>query len=228
MMDMPDARIDSLMPSMNVIEAQGPAPLGIDVSLPEAQGTIVFDDTPEMLETEVEAQVNRHVGDDPRSWGKHALNPVRAQLAEDALELDEERKVQPLPLPTAEQVRRYSRELPFDEQAVGVEFTRCGGPQPVNLSSFAATVAFLKPMSPYIAWQTHGAANYIGVSYYADWIRDVVGDEVLADAIAPYGETDEAMGIQLDRVRPIIRVRLKQYEQVCPEVAQQAQQKPLF
>lgn len=181
-----------------------------------APAAVVFDDSPEALEDEA-----RYA--DPRAWGKHALNPIRAQLAQEALEREEEERVDPLPAPTPEEVRYYSRVLPFEEQAVGVEFTRCGGAQPVNLASFPLSVEFLKPMSPYIAWQTHGAANYIGVSYYAEWIRNTVGDSVLADAIAPYGETDEAMGVQLDRIRPLIRVRLKQYRQICPELAEDAE-----
>lgn len=210
--------------------------MGAEVMERDAAGNtqpdvVVFDDSPEALEEAVareDAMVDAGVGDDPRSWGRHALNPVRAQLDQDAWELEEEKKVAPLPLPTAEQARYWSRELPFDQQAVGVEFTRCGGAQPVNLASFPLSVDFLKPMSPFVAWQTHGTANYIGVSYYADWIRDTVGDTELADAIAPYGATDEVMGIQLDQIRPMIRVRLKQYQQVCPELKGTEKNIPLY
>lgn len=57
----------------------------------------------------------------------------------------------------------------------------------------------------------------IGGAYYADWIRNTIGDIVLADALKPFVENDEAMGKQLAKIRPIIRVRLKQYKKVHPE-----------
>lgn len=153
-----------------------------------------------------------------RAWGKNALNPIKSQMEQEEIEKQREKEVAPMPAPTKEEVRHFSRVLSLKEAAVGVEFSRCGGTQPQHLLSFPDSVAFLEPISPYVAWQVHGSAHMIGGAYYADWIRNTVGDEVLADALQPFVETDEAIGKQLAHIRPIIRVRLKQYKQVYPQL----------
>lgn len=153
---------------------------------------------------------------DGRAWGRHALNPIKSQMEQAKKEELLEENVAPMSPPTAEEVEYFSRRLDLEHAAVGVEFSRCGGTQPQHIMSFPDSVAFLEPISPYVAWQVHGSAHLIGGSYYENWIRNTVGDRVLADALKPYTENDDAMGKQLASIRPIIRVRLKQYKQANP------------
>lgn len=134
---------------------------------------------------------------DVRSWGKEALNPIKSQLMQEEIEQEKVRNVNALPLPSEDQVRHWSRFLPLDESAVGVLFSRCGGAQPKHLRSFPDSVEFLKPISPYVAYQVHGEVNLIGVEYYAGWIRDTVGDTDLAEALRPYAEKETVTGRQL-------------------------------
>lgn len=153
-----------------------------------------------------------------RAWGKNALNPIKSQLEQAKKEEAREETVPPMPLPTVEEVELFARKLDLENAAVGVDFSRCGGAQPQYLMSFPDSVAFLEPISPYVAWQVHGGAHMIGGTYYIDWIQNVVGDEILASTLRPVVDESEAMGKQLAAIRPIIRVRLKQYKQVHPEL----------
>lgn len=158
---------------------------------------------------------------DPRSWGHNALNPIKSQMEQAEKEHAMEADVAPMEPPTAAQAVHWSRILPAEEHLGGVSFSRCGGAQVQPIVSFPDSVNFLQPMSPHVAWQTHGAAHYVAASDYVAWLRDTVGDTVLADAIAPFAETDEAPGKQLAKIRPVIRVRLKQYLAAAPELTGQ-------
>lgn len=165
---------------------------------------------------------------DARSWGKEALNPIKSQLMQEEIEQEKVRNVNALPLPSEDQVRHWSRFLPLDESAVGVLFSRCGGAQPKHLRSFPDSVEFLKPISPYVAYQVHGEVNLIGVEYYAGWIRDTVGDTDLAEALRPYAEKETVTGRQLSNIRPIIRARLNQYKEVLPDLDSHKTSPPLY
>ncbi len=153
---------------------------------------------------------------DARSWGKRGVESIKSQLMQEEIEQEKVKNVEALPLPNENQVRHWSRFLPLDESAVGVLFSRCGGAQPKHLRSFPDSVEFLKPISPYVAYQVHGEVNLIGVEYYADWIRDTVGDTDLAEALRPYAEKETVTGRQLSNIRPIIRARLNQYKKCSP------------
>ena len=86
----------------------------------------------------------------------------------------------------------------------------------------------MKPISPYVAYQVHGEVNLIGVEYYADWIRDTVGDADLAETLRPYAEKETVTGRQLSNIRPIIRARLNQYKEVLPSLDSYETCPPLY
>ena len=74
----------------------------------------------------------------------------------------------------------------------------------------------------------HGEVNLIGVEYYADWIRDTVGDTDLAEALRPYAEKETVTCTQLSNIRPIIRARLNQYKEVLPNLDSYKTCPPLY
>jgi hypothetical protein len=112
---------------------------------------------------------------------------------------------QPLP----ELAERLRREVSQDERIIGLKMSVMGGSSPVALYSLAQAASFLKigTYEEAIRPNSQETVGYIDLGALQTWVREVLEDEELADAIAEEMRAGEPFGIVAPRVREILMFR---------------------
>lgn len=116
--------------------------------------------------------------------------------------------------PTREQAEYLSREVDFDDAAVGGVLTATAGQSPRSLGSLATVESFLQPIDESSQENMHVNITYINPVGLAGWVRDTIGDTELGNALAAIAADGRAYGFQVRDIKPLIAERLAQYEGV--------------
>ncbi len=117
-------------------------------------------------------------------------------------------------MPTGKQAEYFSREVDFDDAAVGGVLTATAGQSPRSLGSLAMVESFLQPIEESSHENLHVNITYINPVGLAGWVRDTIGDVELGDALASIAADGRAYGSQVRDIKPLIAERLVQYEAV--------------
>jgi len=114
--------------------------------------------------------------------------------------------------PSPELAERLRREVSQDEHLTGLQMSVMSGSNPVALYSLAQVASFLKigTYEQAIRPNNQETIGYIDLGALEKWVREVLEDVELADAIAEETAAGEAFGIVAPRVREILMTRALQ------------------
>lgn len=120
--------------------------------------------------------------------------------------------VHELATPSPELAERLLREVGQDERLTGLKMSVMGGSNPVALYSLAQVASFLKigTYEQAIRPNNQETIGYIDLGALEKWVREVLEDVDLADAIAAETAGGEPFGIVAPRVREILMARALQ------------------
>lgn len=122
-----------------------------------------------------------------------------------------------LSLPTYEVVQHALRDLSYADRLVGYKMTASAGNAAANLYNLREAVLFLvgNPWDqPMLNPGFKGSLNWVDASDLAQWLRDVVGDTDLADAIREQAVGLEPYHAQNLKVGELVNARMAQYREV--------------
>lgn len=124
--------------------------------------------------------------------------------------------------PSPELAERLRAEVGQDERLTGMKMSVMGGANPVSLYSLASAASFLKIGTYEEAMRPNNqeTIGYIDLPALEIWVREVLGDAELADAIQAEIVTGDAFGIAAPRVKVLLQTRALQ---VAPGVAEQGE-----
>jgi hypothetical protein len=122
-----------------------------------------------------------------------------------------------LPTPTPDQVTHWLRELGYEERFVGYAMSASVGNTATDMYSMRDMAVFVLGIrwdAPMLDSGFKGAINWMDVPKMITWLRDVVGDVELADAIER-----EIAGLDVYRdqslaIASLVRQRMVQYDEV--------------
>ena len=114
--------------------------------------------------------------------------------------------------PSPELVERLRREVGQSERLTGMKMSVMGGANPVPLYSLAAAASFLRIGTYEEAMRPNNqeTIGYVDMPALETWVREVLSDEELADAIKAEIETGEAFGKVAPRVKQLLQTRAVQ------------------
>ncbi|MHB1137170.1 MAG: hypothetical protein ACYCXR_08445 [Coriobacteriia bacterium] len=117
-----------------------------------------------------------------------------------------------LTTPSPELAERLLREVGQAERLTGLKMSVMGGSNPIALYSLAQVASFLKigTYEQAIRANNQETVGYIDLKALQIWVREVLMDEELADAIADEMVAGEPFGIVAPRVREILMTRAVQ------------------
>lgn len=118
--------------------------------------------------------------------------------------------------PPADLVEHALRELSWNERFVGYAMTASAGNAAKDIYSLRDAVLFLVGTAwdaPMLNPGFKGALNWVDVSRFATWLREVVGDESLAEAIEDVAVGLESYKAQAEAVAIILNERMVQYRE---------------
>jgi hypothetical protein len=122
-----------------------------------------------------------------------------------------------LPTPTPDQVTHWLRELGYEERFVGYAMSASVGNTATDMYSMRDMAVFVLGMrwdAPMLDSGFKGAINWMDVPKLITWLRDVVGDVELADAI---DRETEGLDVYRDQnlvIASLVRQRMRQYDEV--------------
>ena len=128
-----------------------------------------------------------------------------------------EANTSPLPLPTKEAVDHALRDLEYAERFVGYGMTASAGNHAKSLYSLKEVVYFVVGTpwdAPMLSSGFKGSLNWVNLSDFVAWLRDVIGDYELAGAIEEEAIPLESYKLQSERVTELLNARMQQYREV--------------
>lgn len=119
--------------------------------------------------------------------------------------------------PTIDQVNHWLRPLGWDGRMTGVQMTVSAGNKTHEMYSLSEALLFAFGTNwdaPLLNEDFKGTINWIDIDRFVQWVRDVVGDTELAEALSqPVGDVDFLMG-KIRAIEPIVTARVQQYRAV--------------
>jgi hypothetical protein len=113
--------------------------------------------------------------------------------------------------PLVEEVKEYVRDLPYEQRLTILSQGFHRGPAEVhcyNLREFVMTLSKREFDNP------AGGVRMLEFDKVIPWLRDTIGDTILADAIQTIVEVSSSMIEATERTRLTIFVRVEQYNEV--------------
>lgn len=122
-----------------------------------------------------------------------------------------------LPLPTYDAVEHALRDLDYAERFVGHAMTASAGNAAKDMYGLRDAVMFLTGNR----WDAQmlnpgfkGAMHWVDVKKLVVWLRDVIGDGDLAEAIAAEADGVEPYMAQSEIITRLVNARMLQYREV--------------
>lgn len=122
-----------------------------------------------------------------------------------------------LAAPTYEQVQHWLRDLGWDERFTGVQMTPSAGNKVHDMYNFAAALRFVFGTdweAPLLDEDHKGSINWADMDKFIDWVRSVIGDVELADAMDAVSVEEEFLMAKIKATEPIVVARAEQYRAV--------------
>ncbi len=122
-----------------------------------------------------------------------------------------------LPLPSYEAVQHALRDLEYAERFVGHAMTASAGNAAKNMYSLRDAVLFLTGNrwdAPMLNPGFKGALNWVDVKKLATWLREVIGDVDLAEAILAEADGLGSFMEQSEVITRLVNDRMRQYREV--------------
>lgn len=108
---------------------------------------------------------------------------------------------------------RYSRLVGPDETLFALRMAPMSGNTPVDIPSVEALQAFLVVVTPEEAARLDMSLriNYTDPKAAASWVREIIGDADLADALDEVVASGKAFGLLVPDIKRVLAERLEQY-----------------
>jgi len=119
--------------------------------------------------------------------------------------------------PTLELVEHALRDLAYHERFVGYAMTASAGNAPKDMYSLRDAVLFLVGTrwdAPMLHSGFKGALNWVDVDSLSAWLRNVVGDADLADAMQERASGLASFREQSEAIGKLVSARMVQYREV--------------
>lgn len=119
-----------------------------------------------------------------------------------------------LTTPTREQALRIVQAVPKSGALEAGVLSPMAGTRPMRLESLAAIERFLvhTDAQTVLDQGTRGSVNHVEPASLSTWIREVLGDEDLSDALNEVIATRRAYGFLVPEIKTLIAERLAQCE----------------
>lgn len=126
--------------------------------------------------------------------------------------------------PSKESVQHATRELGYDERFTVYEMSASTGTSAVDVYNFPQLVnaLFKTRWDRLVVEGAKEAIVWTDCDELAAWLRDVIGDAELAEAIAAAVADKESYKDRLDAIQPLFRERVAQYRAVLDELRKDA------
>lgn len=128
--------------------------------------------------------------------------------------------------PSDELVHHAMRDLDYSERLTGYSASPTVGNQRIELYSFAQAGSFLigNKWADLLSEGAKGSMNYMDVPIMIDWLREVIGDVDLAEAVERDTADAGNYKAQVEAAGSLFKARFTQYLEVTgppeePEVA---------
>lgn len=122
-----------------------------------------------------------------------------------------------LPMPTIEAVEHALRDLSYAERFVGHAMTPSAGNAAKDMYGLRDAVMFLTGNrwdAPMLNPGFKGAMHWVDVDKLVVWLRDVIGDADLAEAISREAAGLEPYYAQSEVMTRLVNARMQQYREV--------------
>jgi len=124
-----------------------------------------------------------------------------------------------LSIPTLRQACRILREVDYTEALPATEMSPTAGQSPRKLRTLATIEAFLQPIDDVDPENRKASVHYVNPVGLAQWVREVLGDPELGQALGTVATDGRAFGEQLHDLKRVIAERLAQSAQVMRDSA---------
>ena len=116
---------------------------------------------------------------------------------------------------SAEDALRFTRSVESERVMIGVRMLPMAGNTLVELGCLAEVRDFLVIVTPEEAAQLsmRQRINYLDFRVLASWVREVIGDADLADALEEVIATDTVFGRLAPDIRRVLDGRLEEYRE---------------
>ena len=120
------------------------------------------------------------------------------------------------PVPSEELVRHATRELGYTERLSVHKMTAGLGNTAVDVYNFPqmVNVLFDTRWDRLLVEGSKETLTWVDVDRLVVWLREVVGDPELADAVATAVAGEEGFKAQIDAMLPLFRERVGQYQDI--------------
>lgn len=110
---------------------------------------------------------------------------------------------------------RYTRQVGSHETLFAMRMAPMSGNTPVDIPSVEALEAFLVVVTPEEAGRLDMSlrVNYTDPKAAASWIREIIGDAHLADALDEVIATDRVFGLLVPDIKRVLTGRLEEYRE---------------
>lgn len=121
-----------------------------------------------------------------------------------------------LSMPSRELAEKCMRSLGTDERLTGLKMSLMGGSNPSPLYTLESAADFIRigTYEEAMVPNSQSTVGYIDLEALAIWIRDMFGDQELADAIDELRASGEVYGVTADPARELLQTRVAQCGQV--------------
>lgn len=125
----------------------------------------------------------------------------------------------PFSRPSVDEARRILRELDWGEHLIGIDMNPAAGNRDVYLYSLKEAAKFLQFGAAGMGLSTggKGSISWFEVDRFVVWIRDVIGDPELADAIARDTASETSYHGKVQKLGHLIDARLVQLNELVDE-----------
>ena len=120
--------------------------------------------------------------------------------------------------PTVEQVKGYVRDLPFEQRLTLLSQGFHRGAAQVHCYNFRE---FVDALAKREYDNPAGGVRVLDFEVVVPWLRDVVGDATLADAVQKVAEVAATPAEAVERTRLTVFVRVKQYNEALEELSEE-------
>jgi len=113
-------------------------------------------------------------------------------------------------IPTEDLARHLSRVVEYAQALPAAQLSATAGQTPVKITSLPMLSTFLRPIEESSPGDIHATVHYVNPIGLSTWVRDILGDTELGEALAMIAADGRAFGFQVRDIKPLVVERVTQ------------------